>query len=221
MNNTYTIYVHENKVNGKLYIGQTSQKVERRWLNGEGYRTQSYFYNAIQKYGWNNFNHIILFENLSLDEANIIEEYLIKKYKTLDRKHGYNRKFGGENYHVNVDAKNRMSKRHANFSGKNNPHYGKSHSEETRKRISQTKKEKYSKENHPMYGKNHSIKAKLKMSDAKGVKVNMYDLKENFIKSFNSIAKASTQMNIDRSCISMCCRGKLKTSGGYIWKYAS
>ena len=75
--NNYTIYMHKNKINGKVYIGQTCQNPIKRWDNGRGYETSSRFYNAILKYGWDNFDHIILYSNLSLEEANIIEEKLI------------------------------------------------------------------------------------------------------------------------------------------------
>ena len=78
----YKIYVHVNKVNGKIYIGQTkSENLNRRWnTDGSGYKTNTHFWNAIQKYGWDNFNHVVLIEDLSLEEANLIEEELIKKY---------------------------------------------------------------------------------------------------------------------------------------------
>lgn len=221
MNDNYKIYVHKNKLNGKIYIGQTKQDVSKRWLKGEGYRTQSYFYNAIKKYGWDNFEHIILFDGLTVEEANLIEEFLIKKYNTTDRNFGYNRKFGGENYKVNEDARKRMSSQHANVCGKNNPHYGKTHSEETKKRISKIKKEKYSGKNHPNYGKHLSEKTKIKISNTKKKKVEMYNLDMEFIKSFPSIKEASKITGANKDCISMCCNNKLKTSGGYIWKYAS
>jgi hypothetical protein len=42
------------------------------------------------------------------------------------------------------------------FSGENNPFYGKHHSEETKKKISESRKGKLIGKNHPMYGKNHS-----------------------------------------------------------------
>lgn len=72
MNNDklFCLYVHENKINGKCYVGITSkQPPQKRWgLNGIGYKGQ-YFYNAINKYGWDNFEHHILFSNLTVDEA--------------------------------------------------------------------------------------------------------------------------------------------------------
>ena len=45
--NNYTVYMHKNKINNKVYIGITYQNVKYRWRkNGEGYKKQK-FYNAI------------------------------------------------------------------------------------------------------------------------------------------------------------------------------
>ena len=78
----YKIYVHINKINGKIYIGQTGQEnVKDRWDSGWGYKQCVAFNNAINKYGWNNFQHIVLIDRLTLEMANIIEEELIKKYE--------------------------------------------------------------------------------------------------------------------------------------------
>ena len=51
----------------------TGQNPEQRWQNGKHYKTCPYFYNAIEKYGWDNFEHIILQKNLSQEQANILE----------------------------------------------------------------------------------------------------------------------------------------------------
>lgn len=70
----WTVYKHTNKINGKSYIGITSRKPEQRWgKNGINYgsvnKTHGCFYDAILKYGWDNFTHDILVEGLSYDEA--------------------------------------------------------------------------------------------------------------------------------------------------------
>lgn len=111
----YTIYVHQNKINGKLYIGQTCQKPEQRWKNGEGYKNSTYFYNAIQKYGWNNFNHIVLIENCDNIQADEIEKFLIQKYNTNNAEFGYNLTAGGEGQlHrvVSDETKNKIRQTH-------------------------------------------------------------------------------------------------------------
>ena len=82
----YKVYKHTNKINGKVYIGITSYRYAKtRWSNGNGYSQQSLFWNAICKYGWDNFDHEILFDNLTQEEACQKEIELIKLYKSNDR----------------------------------------------------------------------------------------------------------------------------------------
>lgn len=95
-NNNFKVYMHENIVNGKKYIGMTSQDVNKRWKNGKGYINNKHFTDAIIKYGWNNFKHIILCENLDKDKASILEKYYINKYDTTNYKNGYNISLGGD-----------------------------------------------------------------------------------------------------------------------------
>lgn len=59
-----------------------------------------------------------------------------------------------------------------------------------------------------------------KSGGRKGTKVNQYDLDGNFIRSFSSQKDASNSTKANQSGISFCCKGKTKTSGGFIWKYA-
>ena len=87
----YYVYQHINKINNKRYIGITKQKPSLRWgSNGINYKGSPVFWNALQKYGWNNFEHEILYSNLSKEDACHIEKNLIMEYKTQDRNFGYN-----------------------------------------------------------------------------------------------------------------------------------
>ena len=83
----WCVYCHTNKINGKKYIGITCKEPHKRWSNGNGYKGQK-FYNAITKYGWDNFEHEILFNELTLEEANKKEIELIKKYNTTNKNNG-------------------------------------------------------------------------------------------------------------------------------------
>jgi hypothetical protein len=56
----YIVYLHINPKNKKVYVGTTNQDVYRRWKNGHGYTKCKKFYNAIMKYGWDNFKHAVL-----------------------------------------------------------------------------------------------------------------------------------------------------------------
>ena len=93
--NTYSVYCHINKINNKRYIGITKDKPVDRWgKDGNGYKTQV-FGRAIEKYGWDNFEHKILFENLSKKEAENKEIELIAFYQSNKPDYGYNVSGGG------------------------------------------------------------------------------------------------------------------------------
>lgn len=92
--NNWTVYKHVGPTS-IVYIGITSQEPKNRWKSGWGYRNgQPRFYNAILKYGWDAFKHIILYENLTQDEALKIEHELIAKYKKQNK--SYNITDGGD-----------------------------------------------------------------------------------------------------------------------------
>ena len=92
--NDYKVYIHIFP-NEKVYIGITKQKPEYRWRNGKKYNNNIYITNAINKYGWDNIRHIILYDNLTKQEAEIKEKELIKKYKANIKEYGYNILAGG------------------------------------------------------------------------------------------------------------------------------
>lgn len=90
--NNYSVYIHKFP-NDKVYVGLTKLKPSKRWSNGNGYKRQ-YVYNAIEKYGWDNIEHIIVKEHLSAEEACNLEQELIEQYNSI--RNGYNCSPGGE-----------------------------------------------------------------------------------------------------------------------------
>lgn len=109
---TWILYKHTNKINNKIYIGITCQHPpEKRWKNGLGYESSPHFYSAIKKYGWENFNHDIIKDNLSLEEANRLEIEYIKRYNTTNNKYGYNDLLGGDCRIYTKEMKENRSKK--------------------------------------------------------------------------------------------------------------
>lgn len=93
----YTLYMHINKINRHFYIGITSLKPHQRFgKNGKYYKECVYFYNAIKKYGWDNFEHIIVAENLTKEQACKYEIDLIEHMKIERPNACYNILLGGE-----------------------------------------------------------------------------------------------------------------------------
>lgn len=120
---SFIVYKHTNKINGKMYVGITSQNPKHRWNYGISYKNNLHFNNSIKKYGWDNFEHKILFANLTTKEAKEIEIELIDYHKLNDDKFGYNVSKGGDLNHLghkhSALAKKRMSENHADFKGAN------------------------------------------------------------------------------------------------------
>lgn len=118
MENNYCVYMHklETEEWTKRYIGITCTKPKQRWgNNGKGYKDQSYFWNAIEKYGWDNFKHIILFEGLSKEEACLKEVALIKLFNTQDRSLGFNITEGGDRPNMTKEIREKIGRAHIKF----------------------------------------------------------------------------------------------------------
>lgn len=92
---TYVVYMHTTP-SGRRYVGMTCKDPKNRWEKGNGYRNQKYFYLAIQKYGWDNIQHDVLFSALPKEEAEQKERELISLYHSADRRYGYNIDLGGK-----------------------------------------------------------------------------------------------------------------------------
>ena len=161
MKNNYTVYMHISPSN-KRYIGITSTKIEERWRNGKGYKHNKHFTNAINKYGWDNFEHIIIAKDLDEDVACWLEIELIKIWNSTNKKYGYNISLGGGGaYERSEETKRKISEsKKGKYVGKDNPNYGNYWSDEQKQRMSEIKKREgcWKGENNPMYGNGDSIK---------------------------------------------------------------
>ena len=91
----YSVYAHVFP-NGKIYIGSTRQVPLYRWRRGCGYKNCKIMSDAINQFGWDNIQHVVLMENLDNQTAMVVEKELIKKYHTQDPEFGYNTKNGGQ-----------------------------------------------------------------------------------------------------------------------------
>lgn len=81
---------------GKRYVGITSKQAHERWqVEGAGYKENAHFWAAIQKYGWDNFEHNILDVDLSLEQACKLECTLIREGDLMNPERGYNHTTGG------------------------------------------------------------------------------------------------------------------------------
>lgn len=209
--------------NNKKYIGITSQSPERRWRkNGEGYKEHLYFWRAIQKYGWDNFKHDILYADLTKEEAEQKEVELIAYYNSNNIDFGYNMSVGGESgskgYKYTYEQRKRMSE---NRKGKKNGMYGKHHTEESieKGRIKHLRENLSSDTIYKMSvakkGKKRSNESIIKQIETISNKV--ICIETSVI--YNGTKEAGRANNIDPSCISKVCRGERKTAGGFHWRY--
>ena len=195
----YTVYKHTSP-SGKVYIGITKRKPEYRWNKGKGYRKdQLLFYRAIKKYGWDNFTHEILYTGLSEKDAKNIEISLIRQYKSLGM--SYNINDGGDGGRGLHNKRKKMS-------------------DETKLKMSKSRKGLLAGNKNPMYGRHETNPAYGKFGKEHPVskKVYQYDLLGNFIKEWSCLSDVQRHLNILVTHITACCNGRQKTAGGYIWK---
>lgn len=150
--NGYTVYMHVFP-NGKKYIGITMNDVRRRWMGGHGYSKCPKMKLAIERYGWENIEHVILFTGLSKAEAERKEIELIAWLDTI--RNGYNIDHGGNTIGTHSDETKR--KISAGNKGKN---LGKKQPPEFKERLSRQN----SGEGNPFFGKHHTAEVKTKQS---------------------------------------------------------
>lgn len=192
------IYIIKNKINSKIYVGQTTNYYRRiiqhksRYKRKE-YREYSRIYKAIQKYGIENFDFKFI-EHCHKSQLNEREIYWIKFYDSYNN--GYNATKGGNNPIAYWKGKKRSVETNKKIANKLT---GGKLPEVQKKKISNTMKK-------VMIGNENGNK-----------KVVCIEL--GIV--FKSIKDASEKLNVNRSSISRVLKGHLKRAGGYHWKYFS
>lgn len=191
---SYVVYVHHNKINGKRYIGITKRPRKRWYGKGKAYEKCVFFAAAIRKYGWDNFTHYFLEDGLTLEEAGTLERKYIARYRTTDKRFGYNLAEGGQNAPTML---------------------GKHHSEETKKKMSES-----------ATGRTVSEEQKRKHSECMtGLMVGSRNPKSTPVICLNTGEVYETQRaaakakGVNQSKISLCCNGKRAHTHGLKWAY--
>lgn len=245
MENNYCLYMHT-APSGKVYIGITRQKPEKRWRKGKGYALSPHFMNAIMKYGWENIKHEVVLTGLSKESACTLEKSFIQMYDSTNPEKGYNQTFGGDeglkitpeirrkisqaNKMAYADPKLREEARKRRLGYKNSEesrkkmsksHMGLSHvaSPKWKEGISKSLKEYYSAPENREKHKEH-FEAFSELGKRKSMKVEQLDDQMRVIAVYESMKEAYRKTGIKDGNISKCCHGKVPRAGGYTWRFS-
>lgn len=220
------IYCIENTHNGKKYIGQSKNVKDRWKRHISSLKRlkhdNSYLQESWIVYGESAFKFYVLEECLpeQLDDR---EQYYIDTLDTMCYGNGYNLTTGGtKGSTASEEVKKKISKsitasytdelreirRQDTLDYWSNP--------ENKKRILG--------ENNVMYGKHHSEETKRKMSEAKKgkpawIKYSSPVYCKELGRTFNNASEASQITKISRDGIVKVCKGERYTSGGYHWSF--
>src|ERR1035437_2361474 len=193
------IYKITNKLTNKVYIGQTTKSLHTRLYHHfyNSKKANCYFGHAINKYGKENFIAEEICSAKNLNDLNYLEEYFIKYYNSL-MPNGYNIVLGGNN-----------------FKRVCGPMEGKTHSEDTKKKMSKSAMGKTKSSEHCLNiskskkgTKYLMINAKIKGYSKKGCPIICNETGESFI----SVLEASRQTGIYRTKIVRQLTGKVKNT---------
>ena len=235
------IYKIQNKVNNKIYIGQTTIGFYARYGNSlEKHTHNSYLKRSIEKYGINNFDINEIFDiAFSKEELDIKEILWISYFRCTDKRFGYNNMNGGSYGKHSKETKIKMSN---SRKGVNNPWYGKHPTIESRlkmrkarkgmesprkgAKLSKSTKEKISKNSAKVWKGRHlpdNVKKKIsekhlgmKHTEESKIKIGKaFEIKVICLETkevFESAKKAQDKYG-KYTKICECCKGKRKSSG--------
>lgn len=204
------VYLIRNKINNKIYIGQTIEKggFDRRYRNNlRDYTHNEHLRSSIDKYGIENFYIDKEFDiAYSKEELDKLEDMYIKIYNSTNKKFGYNKKTGGSNGSLSDEARQKISKANkGKLVGEKNHNYGKTFSEEIRNKISESRKGKYIGVNSPTAKKVICITTQ-KIFDAITDGAKFYGI-------VNSVHISNNCKGKIKSC------GKLEDGTKLVWRY--
>lgn len=194
--------------NGAIYIGKTDGEPESRWLHGWGYRRLPLMFNAIVEFGWKNIKHEILYDNLSHDEAVLLEKELLEE-ASQNNTIMYNVQYTmhSAQYPMHSDVHSDV---HNNTSTNSSAH--------TDVPAQQVKcRRPY---------KQHILPIVEKPDWLTTCPIDVYDLQGNYITTYPSAKITSEELNVNQGNVVSCCRGWRATgkpqyqSNGYIFRYA-
>lgn len=229
------IYKIINRINNKIYIGQTRCDVFERWRQHKKTKNSCrYLKSAFDKYGIERFDFKLICICFDEDLDKYERDY-INKYNTI-APNGYNLREGGNGGRHNQETKIKISE--SLKQNRTNRIYcksqlGKPHTEQIKNKISNALKGK-KKNSETIAKRNLTISlydedkkkeiaekiSKTKKGNVKSSRiVEQYDLNMNFINFFPTINDAASFIGVCGSSISRCCKGQYKTVKGYIWRF--
>ena len=206
---------------------------EIRWKNGKGYKDNEYFTSAIEKYGWQNFKHEIIENDLDEESACEKEKMYISKYKSMDKRYGYNILSGGNltpDRSGSVATKETREKMSAKRKGRkfseehkskiSNALKGKKHTEEQRIKNIESLSRGWGKnkgDNNGMYNKHGAEHPASKH-------ILQYTKSGDLIGEFESAREAVVELGLSVGAyknISACANGQKcrPAAYGYVWRF--
>lgn len=220
---TYYIYKATNKINGKIYIGKTSNFKVRKWQHERCYEKEDcVFHRAIQKYGKENFEWEIIDEALGLENVYGLEKKYIKKYNSHIKENGYNMTKGGAAPNVKpivcLTLSGKFVKRYESAAEAERKD-GFCNSDVLlccKEKISQCKKHMFMFEDDYL---EQGAKAYKKPESSRARKVIQCDMNGNFINEYKSIQEAASKTEANRTTISGVLSGTYKSANGFIFVY--
>ena len=224
------IYLVINKINNKIYVGQTVGSFQDRYNGDIAKNTHNeHLRRAINKYGIDNFYIVEEYKvAYSKEELDYLEDWYITIYDTMNPSMGYNKKGGGSNGRHSEETRKKMSelKKGIALSEEHRKklseaHTGKILSEEHKKKISESTRKKLSESRK---GKTLSEETKKKMSESasKSPVIMLDKTTGNPLMIFVMTIDTDIYFNkMTNPSIISCCKGRRKSAYGFKWAYLS